>query len=81
MIRIRIDEEKGSFLAEGHAGHGEKGKDIVCAAVSCLAEMLGNAALRKGGSAEDDGDEVRIRGWGFAYTVGLRAVTDELAML
>lgn len=41
MINITIIEEDESglinkFIVEGHAGYAEKGKDIVCAAVSSL---------------------------------------------
>lgn len=38
MISIEIDDRHISL--NGHAGHGEKGKDIVCAAVSALAINL-----------------------------------------
>lgn len=34
MIRITTDEKTLSIKAEGHAGYGPKGQDIVCAAVS-----------------------------------------------
>jgi uncharacterized protein YsxB (DUF464 family) len=41
MIKVKIWRDGGRITAcevTGHAGAGEKGKDIVCAAVSALAE-------------------------------------------
>lgn len=38
MIEVYITEN--SLTIEGHAGYAEKGKDIVCAAVSVLAQGL-----------------------------------------
>ena len=38
MIVVEVTEK--SVLVEGHAGYGEPGKDIVCAAVSVLAQNL-----------------------------------------
>ena len=38
MIQITADE--GSITIKGHAGYAEIGKDIVCAAVSALAQTL-----------------------------------------
>lgn len=44
MIEIRVERDAERFTKEieikGHAGYGEKGKDIVCAAVSILAQSL-----------------------------------------
>lgn len=39
MISARWDE--GGITIRGHAGYGPAGSDIVCAAVSILAETLG----------------------------------------
>ena len=36
MIKARI--EKGKIEVSGHAGYSEKGKDIICAGVSTLAQ-------------------------------------------
>ena len=39
MIHVKLILQKGNQLecvASGHAGFAEKGKDIVCAAVTCL---------------------------------------------
>ncbi len=46
MIKIRVTEENGlirSLSISGHAGYAEKGKDLVCAAVSGIAFGLCNA--------------------------------------
>jgi uncharacterized protein YsxB (DUF464 family) len=47
MIQVRIDRnERGEIeglTVSGHAGHGEYGHDIVCAAVSALAANAVNA--------------------------------------
>ena len=40
MIVIRMDRRHGQLEIDGHAGYAEKGKDIVCAAVSALACSL-----------------------------------------
>ncbi len=42
MISIRIDWEKDEFELDvaGHAGYAERGKDIVCAAVSVIVGMF-----------------------------------------
>ena len=40
MIVIRMDRRHGLLEIDGHAGYAEKGKDIVCAAVSVLACSL-----------------------------------------
>ena len=40
MIVIRMDRRHGLLEIDGHAGYAEKGKDIVCAAVSALACSL-----------------------------------------
>jgi uncharacterized protein YsxB (DUF464 family) len=39
-VRIREDSRKrlSSFLADGHAGWADSGKDVVCAAVSALLQ-------------------------------------------
>ena len=46
MIKINGDLKKKSFAVEvkGHAGFSEKGKDIVCAAVSALTDALWSTA-------------------------------------
>lgn len=44
MIRIalRQDERSAQFIISGHAGYDENGKDIVCAGISTLTNMLAN---------------------------------------
>lgn len=37
---IEITEKPGKITISGHAGYAERGKDIVCAAVSALAQTL-----------------------------------------
>ena len=41
MIRVSITDH--GIRMEGHAGHGAKGQDIVCSAVSALTCSLANA--------------------------------------
>lgn len=43
MIRITFKPKTLELEATGHAGHGKKGKDIVCAAISTLFYTLGEA--------------------------------------
>lgn len=45
MINITIVKQKQNILtieATGHSGYDEKGKDIVCSAISTLTESLAN---------------------------------------
>lgn len=48
MINIKIAANKGKYFIDcfGHAGYGEKGKDIVCAGVSSLCMAL-NAVIQR----------------------------------
>ena len=41
MIEITFKPKTMELEIKGHAGHGKKGKDIVCSAVSCLFYTLG----------------------------------------
>lgn len=43
MIKITFNPEEYSLQIKGHANHGKKGEDIVCAAVSTLFYTLGEA--------------------------------------
>lgn len=43
MINITIDPEQFELKISGHANYDEKGKDIVCAAVSILFYTLADA--------------------------------------
>lgn len=45
MIHARIDLTDGSAKITGHSRHAEKGKDIVCAAVSAVSQVILLAAL------------------------------------
>ncbi len=45
MVRfkfIREGEKTKGFVSSGHAGHGQHGQDIVCAAVSSAAYLAAN---------------------------------------
>lgn len=44
MIKINISKDK--IIIKGHAEYDEKGKDIVCAAVSTIVTTSVNAILR-----------------------------------
>ena len=63
MIRITTVPENLSVKAEGHAGFGKKGQDIVCAAVSILLYAYAAEMVRIGGGTEiiDSGDTFEIR--------------------
>lgn len=37
---ITVTKYPCGFSVDGHAGHGERGKDIVCAAISALTESF-----------------------------------------
>lgn len=45
MIKIKFTPKTFTLDITGHAGHGKKGEDIVCAAVSSLFYTLGEALL------------------------------------
>lgn len=47
MIHIRYDEGGGRMEIKGHAGAGEYGQDIVCAAASILMLTLEEALERR----------------------------------
>ena len=46
MIQITFKPKTMELMVSGHAGHGKKGKDIVCAAVSTLFYTLGEALMQ-----------------------------------
>ena len=45
MIKIAFNPKKYEIKIIGHANHGKKGEDIVCAAVSTLFYTLGKALM------------------------------------
>lgn len=45
MIRVSYDTDEHCMVMEGHAGAGEYGHDIVCAAASILMHTLEAAAM------------------------------------
>ena len=63
MIRISANEKTLGLRAEGHAGCGTKGNDIVCAAVSILMYSYAAELLRLGVNTDisDDGCRFEIR--------------------
>ena len=46
MIRITFKPKTMELEINGHAGHGKKGKDIVCSAISTLFYTLGENLLQ-----------------------------------
>ena len=48
MIKIKTNDETLAIRVEGHAGYAEKGKDIVCSAVSILLYTYASELLRLG---------------------------------
>jgi len=54
MIEVNLTqgEREAMMRIEGHAGYGEKGKDIVCAATSILAQTLERRLLEAGALLE-----------------------------
>jgi uncharacterized protein YsxB (DUF464 family) len=67
MIRLCFFERNGAlcgFECEGHSGYGEKGSDIVCAAVSAmvaLAESAINDIAKAGAAVTVEEEKARIR--------------------
>ena len=56
MIRVRFQTACGQLIGfhlSGHAGAGEYGQDIVCAAVSSAAYMTANTVTEIVGAAAD----------------------------
>lgn len=45
MVEIKFKPKELSLSVEGHAGQAEKGKDIVCAAVSILFYTLAQSVI------------------------------------
>ena len=63
MINITFNPKTMELSVSGHAGHGKKGKDIVCSAVSILFYTLGEALWQSASMLyeeplvkEEDGD-------------------------
>ena len=54
---IRAVFKKEGFTLSGHAGYAEAGSDIVCAAVSAMANLVCNAAEAFGARAEIHAEE------------------------
>lgn len=46
MTTIRMDWKSLELTAEGHAGGGEVGRDIICAGISAIINSLGQYLLR-----------------------------------
>lgn len=73
MTRIAYDKSNKTLTCKGHSGYAERGKDIICAAVSATVRMVIAAALRDGGTANVLGDEITV-------TLGAEATTSETVM-
>ena len=54
MIEIKFKPETMMVKVTGHAGMDEKGKDIVCSAVSALFYTLAKAVMDSRDALEDD---------------------------
>jgi uncharacterized protein len=57
MTRVRLYEDKSGFVwrfeVEGHSGFGEQGNDIVCAAISAVAQTALGALMDLAGINEE----------------------------
>lgn len=62
MITINVARQADyvQFILTGHANFAEKGRDIVCAAVSILSAMLENVAAEHGGGVQDTGEMLHV---------------------
>ena len=58
---IRAVFQKEGFTLSGHAGYADAGADIVCAAVSAMANLVCNAAEAFGAEAEVRAEEEGAR--------------------
>ncbi len=57
MIRATFAHDFSGFSLSGHAGYAEAGEDIVCAAVSAMANLTVNAAEAFGAVAQVSAEE------------------------
>lgn len=53
MISITFKPKTMELEVKGHAGHGKKGKDIVCSAISTLFYTLGEALYQSSEMLEE----------------------------
>lgn len=81
MTRIEIDLDKGSLMAKGHAGYGERGQDIVCAAVSALTQTAAVAAKRHRGEVKKGDGHIEVQCANTEYTPVLEAIAEGLKMI
>ena len=65
MIEIKFNPKELSLELSGHAGQAEKGKDIVCSAVSILFYTLCQAVIDSREMLEEDAKVVIDDGNGF----------------
>lgn len=56
MIEIKFNPTEYTLDVEGHANHGEKGEDIVCAAISALFYTLAESLYAYKDMMEEDID-------------------------
>lgn len=91
MIEIRYHQKSNSIECLGHAGYGEKGKDIVCASVTALCLTLGKFvdSTAKGGEIKFDEGHIIVKSvppsrlraltrlvYGI-FAVGLKSIAEE----
>ena len=65
MIEIRFKPETMAVKVSGHAGQAEKGKDIVCSAVSALFYTLAKAVMDSEEALEEEPVIITNDGDGF----------------
>ena len=81
MINITFKPNTYELEINGHAGHGKKGKDIVCSAVSCLFYTLGenlyeNVHLLEEAPLMDDDD-----GRGYISSIPKEGCYEKVALI
>ena len=62
MIDIQANDETYAVKAEGHAGYGPKGQDIVCAGVSTLIYAYALELMKLGAEPDilDEGERFEV---------------------
>jgi uncharacterized protein YsxB (DUF464 family) len=65
MIKVTFNPDKLKLQVKGHADHGKKGEDIVCAAVSTLFYTLGEALWESRDMLQEPPNITDDNGYGF----------------
>lgn len=84
MIEIRAEEGTTEFrlILKGHAGYGNKGQDIVCAAVSALTYTLINHLDKVTGAYRvDQGEPMKIYAYGTGAMAAYRTIMTGYEMI